>query len=254
MPTGPSHLSKKGNYQDISLSVRKGDILGLTGLLGAGRTELALSVFGLNKPDSGEIYFEGNKVEINSPEDAIDLGIGLVPEEREAQGLFLKKSVNENVAAAILKRLKGFMGNIDSNGSRTLSKEAIEQFRIKVYSEDTIISTLSGGNRQKALIARWAASKPKLFILDNPTVGIDIGSKAEIYEYIQQFAKDGIDVIIISDEVEEIVSNCNRVVVMFNGEVVKEYTEEEMQVPNIRQQINELVESGKITEEGGQQA
>ena len=245
------HLSKKGNYQDISLSVRKGDILGLTGLLGAGRTELALSVFGLNKPDSGEIYFEGNKVEINSPEDAIDLGIGLVPEEREAQGLFLKKSVNENVAAAILKRLKGFMGNIDSNGSRTLSKEAIEQFRIKVYSEDTIISTLSGGNRQKALIARWAASKPKLFILDNPTVGIDIGSKAEIYEYIQQFAKDGIGVIIISDEVEEIVSNCNRVVVMFNGEVVKEYTEEEMQVPNIRQQINELVESGKITEEGG---
>lgn len=248
------HLSKKGNYQDISLSVRKGDILGLTGLLGAGRTELALSVFGLNKPDSGEIYFEGNKVEINSPEDAIDLGIGLVPEEREAQGLFLKKSVNENVAAAILKHLKGFMGNIDSNGSRTLSKEAIEQFRIKVYSEDTIISTLSGGNRQKALIARWAASKPKLFILDNPTVGIDIGSKAEIYEYIQQFAKDGIGVIIISDEVEEIVSNCNRVVVMFNGEVVKEYTEEEMQVPNIRQQINELVESGKITEEGGQQA
>ena len=146
------------------------------------------------------------------------------------------------------------MGNIDSNGSRILSKEAIEQFRIKVYSEDTIISTLSGGNRQKALIARWAASKPKLFILDNPTVGIDIGSNAEIYEYIQQFAKDGIGVIIISDEVEEIVSNCNRVVVMFNGEVVKEYTEEEMQVPNIRQQINELVESGKITEEGGQQA
>lgn len=248
------HLNKKGNYQDVSFSVRKGDILGLTGLLGAGRTELALSVFGLNKPDSGEIYFEGNKVDINSPQDAIELGIGLVPEERDVQGLFLKKSVNENVAAAILKRLKGFLGSIDSNSSRKHAKDAIEQFRIKVYSEDTVINTLSGGNRQKALIARWAASNPKLFILDNPTVGIDIGSKAEIYEYIQQFAKNGISVIIISDEVEEIVSNCNRVIVMFNGGVVKEYTEEEMKVPDIRQQINELVESGKITREGGQTA
>ena len=238
----------------MSISGRKGDILGITGLLGAGRTELALSVFGMNKPDSGEIYFEGKKVSISSPEDAIDLGIGLVPEERDTQGLFSKKSVNENVAAAILKRLKGFMGNIDSQGSRKLAKESIDQFRIKVYSEDTVINTLSGGNRQKALIARWAASHPKLFILDTPTVGIDIGSKAEIYEYIQQFAKDGIGVIIISDEVEEIVSNCNRVIVMFNGEIVKEYSEEEMKVPDIKHQINELVESGKIGGERGQEA
>lgn len=245
------NLSKKGNYEDVSFFVRKGDILGITGLLGAGRTELALSVFGMNKPDSGEIYFEGEKVAISSPEDAIDLGIGLVPEERDTQGLFSKKSVNENVAAAILKRLKGFMGNIDSRGSRKLAKESIDQFRIKVYSEDTVINTLSGGNRQKALIARWAASNPKLFILDTPTVGIDIGSKAEIYEYIQQFASDGIGVIIISDEVEEIISNCNRVIVMFNGGIVKEYSEEEMKVPNIKQQINELVESGKITAERG---
>ena len=248
------NLTRKGNYENVSFSVRKGDILGITGLLGAGRTELALSVFGMNKPDSGEIYFEGKKVSISSPEDTIDLGIGLVPEERDTQGLFSKKSVNENVAAAILKRLKGFMGNIDSQGSRKLAKESIDQFRIKVYSEDTVINTLSGGNRQKALIARWAASHPKLFILDTPTVGIDIGSKAEIYEYIQQFAKDGIGVIIISDEVEEIVSNCNRVIVMFNGEIVKEYSEEEMKVPDIKHQINELVESGKIGGERGQEA
>ena len=146
------------------------------------------------------------------------------------------------------------MGNIDSQGSRKLAKESIDQFHIKVYSEDTVINTLSGGNRQKALIARWAASHPKLFILDTPTVGIDIGSKAEIYEYIQQFAKDGIGVIIISDEVEEIVSNCNRVIVMFNGEIVKEYSEEEMKVPDIKHQINELVESGKIGGERGQEA
>jgi len=248
------NLCRKGNYENVSFSVRKGDILGITGLLGAGRTELALSVFGMNKPDSGEIWFEGKKVTISCPEDAIDLGIGLVPEERDTQGLFSKKSVNENVAAAILKRLKGFMGNIDSQGSRKLAKEAIDQFRIKVYSEDTVINTLSGGNKQKALIARWAASHPKLFILDTPTVGIDIGSKAEIYEYIQQFAKDGIGVIIISDEVEEIVSNCNRVIVMFNGQVVKEYSEEEMRAANIKQQINELVESGKIADERGQEA
>lgn len=239
------NLSKAGNYKNVSLDVRKGDILGLTGLLGAGRTELALSIFGLNKPDSGEICMEGKPVKISCPQDAIDLGIGLVPEERAIQGLFLQKSINENVAAAILKRLTGFLGNIDQNKSRKLAKDAIEQFRIKVYNEETLINTLSGGNQQKALIARWAASHPKLFILDTPTVGIDIGSKSEIYEYIQKFAEAGIGVIIISDEVEEIVSNCNRVVVMFDGEVVKEYSEEEMQAPDIREQINALVESGK---------
>ena len=239
------NLSKEGNYKNVSLDVRKGDIVGLTGLLGAGRTELALSIFGLNKPDSGEIFMEGKKVTISCPQDAIDLGIGLVPEERAIQGLFLQKSINENVAAAILKRLTGFLGNIDGSKSRKLAKDAIEQFRIKVYNEDTLINTLSGGNQQKALIARWAASNPKLFILDTPTVGIDIGSKSEIYEYIQKFAEEGIGVIIISDEVEEIVSNCNRVVVMFDGEVVKEYSEEEMQAPDIREQINALVESGK---------
>ena len=238
-------LCKEGNFQNISLDVRKGDILGLTGLLGAGRTELALSLFGLNKPDSGEIYIEGKKVSITCPQNAIDLGIGLVPEERAIQGLFLSKSVNENVGAAILKRLTGFIGTINQNKSRALAREAIEQFRIKVYNEDTLINTLSGGNQQKALIARWAASHPKIFILDTPPVGIDIGSKSEIYEYIQSFAKQGIGVIIISDEVEEIVSNCNRVIVMFNGEIVKEYSEEEMAAPDIREQINTLVESGK---------
>lgn len=239
------NLTRKGNYENISLDVRRGDILGLTGLLGAGRTELALSIFGMNKPDSGEIFIEGEKVEIHCPEDAIDLGIGLVPEERGVQGLFLQKSVNENVAAAILKRLKGKMGNINSNSSRKLAKDAIDQFRIKVYSEDTVINTLSGGNQQKALIARWAASDPKLFILDTPTVGIDIGSKAEIYEYIQKFSSQGMGIILISDEVEEIVSNCNRVIVMFDGKIVKEYTEDEMKAPDIRNQINTLVESGK---------
>lgn len=239
------NLTKKGNYEDISLDVRKGDVLGITGLLGAGRTELALSIFGLNKPDSGQIFVKGKPVVINSPAEAIELGIGLVPEERAVQGLFLQKSINENVAAAILKRLKGALGMINQNASRKLTRESIQQFRIKVYNEDTLIGTLSGGNQQKALIARWAASSPDLFILDTPTVGIDIGSKAEIYEYIQEFASRGIGVIIISDEVEEIVSNCNRVMVMFNGQKVKEYNEEEMKAPDIREQINALVESGK---------
>lgn len=241
------HLTRKGNYEDVNFNVRPGDILGITGLLGAGRTELSLSIFGLNKPDSGDIYVNGKKAVINSPSDAIDLGIGLVPEERAVQGLFLKKSVDENVAAAILKRLKGFMGNINSDASKKLAKEAIEQFRIKVYNEETVINTLSGGNQQKALIARWAASDPKIFILDTPTVGIDIGSKAEIYEYIQNFAEMGMGIIIISDEVEEIVSNCNRVLVMFGGKIVKEYTEEEMKKPDIKDKISALVESGKYS-------
>lgn len=239
------NLCKKDNYNNINFSLRKGDILGITGLLGSGRTELALSIFGLNKPDKGDIIIDDKKVEINCPEDAINLGIGLVPEERGVQGLFLKKNLTENIAAAILKKLTILFGNIDLNASKRLAKEAINKFGIKAYSEDTIINTLSGGNQQKALIARWSASSPKIFILDTPTVGIDIGSKAEIYEYIQHFAANGTSVIIISDEVEEIVSNCNRVIVMFNGEIVKEYSEEEMKAENIKHQINELVESGK---------
>ncbi len=243
-------LCKKDNYNDVSLSIRKGDVLGITGLLGSGRTELALSIFGMNKPDSGEIFIGGEKVDIHSPRDAINLGISLVPEDRTTQGLFLKKSIAENIAVIVLKKFMRFLGNIDMNKSKSLAKEAIGKFKIKVYDENAIVNTLSGGNQQKSLIARWSVCKPEIFILDTPTVGIDIGSKAEIYKYIQQFASNGMGVIIISDEVDEIVSNCNRVMVMFNGNIVKEYSETEMLEQDIKQKINELVESGRTTSGG----
>lgn len=243
-------LTKIGNYEDISFDIRKGDIVGLTGLLGAGRTELALSLFGLNIPDSGTLIIEDKEVQIKSPWEAVAQGIALVPEDRATQGLFLEKGVNENIIASILDRMQTKTRSINSAATEKLSRECIDKFRIKTHKTSTVVRTLSGGNQQKVVISKWDASKPKIFILDTPTVGVDIGSKAEIYNHIQSFAKSGVGVIIISDEIEEIVANCNRVLIMFHGKKIKEYTEEEMKMPNISKQISSLVESGVIKEEG----
>lgn len=242
-------LSKKGNYKDINISIRRGDIIGLTGLLGSGRTELALSLFGLNKPDSGKIYMEGQEAEINSPWDAMKYGIGLVPEDRSTQGLLLKKSVNDNIASAIIDKLKTSKGFVDVKRQEEIAEESVKHFGIKTHKIHTRVGTLSGGNQQKTVIAKWASTDPKLFILDTPTVGVDIGSKAEIYSHIQNFAKNNMGVIMISDEVDEIVANCNRVIVMYDGRKMMEFDEEDMKSPDIARRISVAIEAGEKTAE-----
>ena len=235
------NLTKKGQYEGISFQVRKGDILGLAGLLGAGRRELALSLFGLNPPDSGEIYFEGKPVTIDSPAAAKALGIGFLPEDRYTQGLFLNKDVTQNISSTVLDELSGFAKVVDQKAEERLADESIETLKIRTSSRRTVIKTLSGGNQQKAVIGKWMAIQPKLLILNSPTVGIDVGAKSEIYERIQDYARGGMGLIYISDEINQIVNNCNRVLVMANGRGVAMLEGEELASPDVERQIEELI-------------
>lgn len=234
-------LTKKGHYENITFDVRRGDILGLAGLLGAGRRELALSLFGLNPPDSGEILFEGKPVVIDSPATAKDLGIGFLPEDRYTQGLFLSKDVMQNVSSAILDDISGFAKVVNEDAEKRLAEDSVRTLRIRTSSIKTIVKTLSGGNQQKAVIGKWMAIQPKLFILNSPTVGIDVGAKSEIYERIQGYASEGMALIYISDEITQIVNNCNRVLVMSNGKCVEILEEEDLQHPDVERHIEELI-------------
>lgn len=236
-------LSKEGQYSNINLDVRPGDIMGITGLLGSGRTELMLSVFGLNPQDSGEILFDGKSVKIKSPVDAVSKGIALLPEDRVTQALFLNKDMTDNVSSAIFKRFSKKLGVLDKPSRLELADKTIERFKVRIPNAQTMVKTLSGGNQQKVVLGKWVASEPKLFILDSPTVGVDIGSKSEIYEQIQRLAEEGMAVIIISDEIEEITANCNRVAVMFRGEIVKKFDEDQMKADTAEQNISKFINS-----------
>lgn len=237
-------LTKENNFYDVSFSVRKGDIVGITGLLGSGRTELALSLFGLNPYDAGTIKFNGQPVEITSPQDAVNLGIALLPEDRSTQALFLSKSINENISSAIVDKLKTKFGIYDKASSSGLADKYVDRFNIRTPSTDLQVSALSGGNQQKTVVAKWMATNPKLFILDTPTVGVDIGAKYEIYEQIQSFSEGGMAVILISDEYEEIRANCNKVLVMREGKVVSILEEEDINSPTFREHLESLVNEG----------
>jgi len=216
------NLSKIGNFKDINFKLQPGEIIGITGILGSGRTELALSLFGLNKPDSGEIYINGKLVKINSPQDAIDLGLSYLPEDRLNQGLFVKQSIQDNAIVTILKRLLNKFRLLSDSKKYKSAKEWVEELNVITPSLEAAAQTLSGGNQQRLVIAKWLATNPKIFILDSPTVGIDIASKSNIHNIIKELAKKDIGVIIISDEIPEIIHNCNRIVVMKEGRIVKE--------------------------------
>ena len=206
------HLTRKGQYEDMSLTVRPGDIIGLTGLLGSGRTELAMSLFGLNKTQAGVIKVNGKEVDINSPMVAKKYGIALLPEDRSREGLFIERKIKENISAPIIDTIckKGIVNRKKEN---EIAEKYVEELKVRTPSIETVVGTLSGGNQQKVVISKWIATSPKVFIMDTPTVGIDIGSKAEIYEQIHKFADEGMAIILISDEIQEVMANCNRVLV-----------------------------------------
>ncbi len=227
------NLSRKENYKDISLKLFPGEILGITGLLGSGRTELALSLFGMNPADSGIIKLYGQEVFLNSVDKAVKLGIAYVPENRLVQGLVMEQSVAKNIVITIIGRLLKKIGIIDHKEKNRKISELVEKFNIKVPSVDAPVATLSGGNQQRVVLAKWVATSPKLLILDGPTVGIDVAAKGSIHESIKQLAAEGLGVIIISDEVPEVINSCHRVIVMNRGRIISEFntadsTEEEI--------------------------
>ena len=235
------HLSKAPHYRDVSLSVRRGDVLGLTGLLGAGRTELALSLFGLNLPDSGTVRVGGTEVRIRNPWDAIDLGIALLPEERKVQGLFNDASIAQNVSSTRLDALLTPLRLVDVKAERTLAAQTVETVGVNNKNIDALVGNLSGGNAQKVVIGKWMATAPAVFILDSPTVGIDIGSKSEIYDRIHALAAEGMAVILISDEPDEIIANCNRVIVMHEGEVIATFEEGDRLDPDFKDRLAHVI-------------
>jgi simple sugar transport system ATP-binding protein len=215
-------LTRKGHFQDIRFALWPGEILGLTGLIGSGRTELALALFGLNPPDAGQILMNGKAVRVRTPEDAGRLGIGYLPEDRLTQGLFIGQSIGDNIVITVLKKLLGALGLIDPARRRRTEKRWLEELAVKAPSPRVRVWSLSGGNQQRVVLAKWLATDPKVFILDGPTIGIDIASKRNIHQIIRALAERGIAIIMISDEIPEIIHNCNRVLVMREGRLEME--------------------------------
>ena len=204
-----------------SFQVRRGEIVGLAGLIGAGRTELARLIFGADQPRSGEVLVEGNPVSIGEPRDAIRAGIALVPESRKEQGLFLRLGVGENIAMAGLPQLSR-AGVLRKPQVRQTAQEYVENLGIRTASLEQSVSGLSGGNQQKVVLAKWLALRPKVLLLDEPTRGVDIGAKAEIYRIINQLAHDGVAIVMISSELPEVLGVSHRVLVMHEGRIVAE--------------------------------
>jgi simple sugar transport system ATP-binding protein len=213
-------LSRRGRFQDVGFSLRSGEILGITGLIGAGRSELALALFGLEPADSGEIRIDGRAVAIRRPEDAIRLGIALLPEDRLSQGLFLPETIRDNIVVTVLDRLLGRAGLLDRRKLASEGVSWVDRLKIKTPSPLAQARTLSGGNQQRVVLAKWLATRPRIFILDGPTVGIDIGSKHNIHAIIRDLAGQGMGIIVISDEIPELMDNCNRILVMAEGRII----------------------------------
>ena len=215
------NMSDKEHVKNAGLELRAGEVLGLAGLVGAGRTELARLIFGADPKESGEVYLNGKRVEINSPIDAVKLGIGYVPEDRKLAGVFLQMSCRDNIAMNVLGRnAKG--GIIDFGYINERSRAQAKALSLRAASLWVRAGGLSGGNQQKLLLARWLEINPKVLILDEPTRGVDIGAKAEIYAVIQQLASKGMAVVFISSELPEILGVCKRVIVMREGVVMGE--------------------------------
>jgi inositol transport system ATP-binding protein len=233
--TGPvvleiAGLSRRGNaldphasvLEDVSFAAREGEILGIAGLMGSGRTELARAVFGADAFDSGEIRVAGREILVRSPEDAIKAGIGLVPEDRKQQALFLALAVRSNLSLAALGRLLRFGAFVDERAETDLVARYRAMLDIRMASPEQLVGNLSGGNQQKVVLARWLALEPKILIVDEPTRGIDVAAKAEVHQLLDRMARSGIAIVAISSELPEILAIADRIVTMREGRVTGE--------------------------------
>jgi rhamnose transport system ATP-binding protein len=208
-----------GGVKNISLEVRAGEIVGLAGLVGAGRTELARTLFGLTPADAGEMFLRGERVAIHSPQDAVARGIAYVPEDRRRHGVILEMAVAENMSMAVHRRL--FPGTwLRFGAERNLAQTFIRDLGVRTYGPEAPGNSLSGGNQQKVSLARWLATTPRLLILDEPTQGVDVGAKSEIHKIIRRLTKEGLAVLMISSDLPEILGMSDRIAVMRGGTIV----------------------------------
>jgi hypothetical protein len=206
-----------GAFENASLSVRPGEILGITGLLGSGRTELALSLFGMLPLDSGTVSVAGKGVTLRGVRDAIKAGIAYVPEDRLTEGLFLSRSIGDNITISEMDAFTHYLGFIDKEAIRAEEKRWVERLGVLTPDPDNAVNTLSGGNQQKVVLAKWLATKPSVLILNGPTVGVDIGSKFTIHSILRELAAQGMAIIIISDDIAEVLTNCSTIAIMRAG-------------------------------------
>jgi inositol transport system ATP-binding protein len=227
-------LNRQGNAQDqnatvladVGFEVRRGEILGVAGLVGAGRTEMARAVFGADAFDSGRVIINGREVHIRSPQDAIRNGIGLVPEDRKQQALFLALAVRINLSMASHRQILRWGVFIDETAERAMVEEYRQKLNIRMASPEQLIASLSGGNQQKVTLARWLALRPKVLIVDEPTRGIDIGAKVEVHNLLFEMAETGIAVVAISSELPEVLAISDRIITMREGRVTGEIKRE----------------------------
>ena len=216
-------LSKKGNIKNVSFQLHKGEVLGITGLVGAGRSEMAQIVFGIMTPDSGQILINGNEVSIKSPSDALKNGIAYIPESRQTQGLVLSKTVESNITLPVLSKFVNKFGLIDRAKQKGSVDEWIKMLDVRPNDPNMLASQLSGGNQQKVVLAKWISTGASILIVDEPTNGVDIGAKSEIHQIIRDLAKDGVSIIVISSELPEILSISDRILVMRRGTINGEF-------------------------------
>ena len=216
-------LSRSRQFADVTFSLHRGEILGVTGLLDSGRNELARALAGVAPADSGTVTLDGSIVRLKTPSDAKWQRIGYVPEDRLNEGLFLDKSIRDNVITAMISSLRDRFGQVDRRRTRELAERTVKELQIATPDVDKPVQSLSGGNQQRVLIGRWLAIDPRVLILHGPTVGVDVGSKDIIYRIMQRLAKQGIGIILISDDLPELLQNCDRILMMKKGRVSNEY-------------------------------
>lgn len=220
------HISCEGKYRDVSFRLREGEILGFAGIVGAGRTEIAKTIFGCYKLDSGEFIYQGKKLKVKNPKDAVKQGIGYVSEDRKAEGILGSRSVKENMGIANMHHLVK-RGMIQHKKEKSQVNELIKKLKIKTAGLDQKVENLSGGNQQKVCLGKWIMTNPGLLILDEPTKGVDVGARADFYHLIHELVKQKIGVIVISSEEDELIGLCNRIIVMRNGKKISEFDDDE---------------------------
>ena len=219
-------LTRQGVFHDVSLTVRRGQIVGLAGLVGAGRTEVARALFGIDPIDAGEVLLDGRPLSIKSPSDAVKAGMAFVPEDRQHQGLVLDMAIEPNTTLPILRRLTK-LGLILRRRERELAKAQTERLQVKAAGLEVPAASLSGGNQQKLVLAKWLATDPALLILDEPTRGIDIGTKAEVHRIVSRLAGQGLAILLILSELSELLAMADRISVMHEGRVTGEFARAE---------------------------
>ncbi|GAB3603848.1 sugar ABC transporter ATP-binding protein [Microbacterium aureliae] len=230
-------LGRKGAFADVSFDLRPGEILGITGLLGSGRSEIAEAIFGVAPADEGRITVNGTEHRIRSIHDAVKAGIGYVPEDRLTQGLFLEKSIADNMVAASLDSYRGKALLLDPARMRRSMSQLFQRLRVKAPNVQAPVRSLSGGNAQRVVIAKWLDRKPTVLMLNGPTVGVDIGSKEEIFAILREQAAQGMGIIVISDDIPELVTSCHRVLIVRAGRIVGEVAGEDIAVDRIQERM-----------------